>query len=500
MITNFFAKLTDAIKARAAASFSVFIPMYMHDVPVFSERHFRTYVQEGYRRNELIFACIEKVANTAAQCRLQVLTKDSDDPIEDHPLRQLLERPNPWMSEFDFWAMTLISMKLAGAAYWYKWRSRAGFVVQMWPMRPDLMAPVPGEDEPFKEWEYQREGGERLRIPAADVLAFRKSDPLDFFKTISPMEPLSRSADVDNAITSYLKKFFDRGAMPAGALKSKMKLSPQSITDLMNQWEKRYGGADNWHKPVILDSDAEYQRTGLSFDEMEFESLDARNEARICMALGVPPILVGARVGLARSTFSNYAEARKAWWEDDLIPVYKMLSDVIDLQLAGEFDENIDTEWDFSEVPALIESRDSMWTRATAALTAGYITVNMALRESGLEEIGPPGDVFLRTPAMQMIPVDETVEDQRERQAEEQAAALEQLQAGQEDGDKPAGLDNGEENEDKPPKPFPPKKEDIIEAVEAKVDDTEAVEDMIPPTPAQIDQWFALYEEVATNA
>ena len=39
-------------------------------------------------------------------------------------------------------------------------------------------------------------------------------------------------------------------------------------------------------------------------------------ESRICAAMQVPPILVGAKVGLDRSTFTNYQEARKQLWEE----------------------------------------------------------------------------------------------------------------------------------------------------------------------------------------
>jgi HK97 family phage portal protein len=499
---NFLSSIVGAIKARAAQTFSVFVPIHMEGQPVYSERKFRTYVQEGYRVNELIFACIELTANTAASCRLQVLNKGDDDPVEDHELRRLLERPNPWTTEFDFWVTTLVSLKLAGASYWFKARGMGGRgkPTQLWPLRPDLIAPIPGSnpDRIIEEWEYLPEGGGPIRLDANDVLAFRKSDPLDFFKTVSPMGVLAKSADVDNAITNYLKKFFDRGAMPAGALKSKLKLSPLAITDLMNSWERRYGGAENWHKPVILDSDASYERTGLTFEEMNFSELDMRNELRICMALGVPPILVGARAGLERSTFSNYAEARKAWWEDHLMPLYKFLSDTIDLQLAPEYGDEVDTEWDFSEVPALHESRDSQFTRATAGVAGGWFTVNAALREVQEEEVGPAGDVFLRTAGQVPVPMNETVEEQRARAAEEQEAAIERLQASKPGEDKPPEEggeeeESAEEDEKKPP--ALPQKSASAEDQEPP----EEGEDVPPPDEEEQERLFALYEELISE-
>lgn len=426
-------RAANAFKAIRASTYGLFVPMFLEGMPIYSDRKYRTYVREGYAQNELIFACIEKTANTASQCKLEVRRKGDDDPIEDHDLRKLLDRPNPWMSEFDFWAMTLINMKLAGAAYWWKRRSRAGLVVELWPMRPDLIAPVPGRQQFIDEWEYSPEGGAPFRLRTEDVLAFRKVDPLDPYKVISPMRVLGKSGDVDQAITDYLAKFFQKGANPAGVLKSKVKLSALAITDLLNAFEKRYGGAGNWHKPLVLDSDAEYQRTGLTFQEMEFSDLDARTESRICMVLDVPPIIVGTRFGLERSTDTNFKNSQKAWWDNSLIPLYKFLSDVIDAQLAPEFGDDVDTEWNFGDVPALKESVNELWTRVNQAVEGGYLTVNEARSELGFEEIGEPGDVFLRWLAAAAVPTD--------------AAPPPPLQALQQDAATTAATTGGKTNE-----------------------------------------------------
>jgi phage portal protein BeeE len=96
----------------------------------------------------------------------------------------------------------------------------------------------------------------------------------------------------------------------------------------------QYGGMSHWGDVMILDADAEYQRLGLSMQELGFEGLDARNEARICSVLKVPPILVGAKVGLDRSTFANYGEARKSFWEDTMVPLYLRFENQLNLQLA----------------------------------------------------------------------------------------------------------------------------------------------------------------------
>jgi hypothetical protein len=186
----------------------------------------------------------------------------------------------------------------------------------------------------------------------------------------------------------------EKGGMPPGLLKTKQKLADADVSDIRRRWGERYGGIEHWLSPAVLDQDAEYQQTGLSFKDMGFEMLDARAEARICMVLDVPPILVGAKVGLDRATYSNYAEARQAWWEDSLTPLYRNFESVIVNDLGREFG-GVEAVFDLSAVPAFREQTDALYARANEGVGRGYMTVNEARRLIGLEE-APAGDVFLR--------------------------------------------------------------------------------------------------------
>ena len=183
-----------------------------------------------------------------------------------------------------------------------------------------------------------------------------------------------RVGDVDNAATDFLKLFFEKGGIPPFIFSSKLKLTDAAVSDIRRRLQERYGGYQNWLVPGVVDSDATVQRLGLTFSEMGFETLDARSEARICMILRVPPILLGAKVGLDRSTFSNYAEARKAWWQDDLTPQYRRVLDELNNDLISDFGSDVEFRWDYSEVPAFQEDQIAIWTRGIEALKARGIS------------------------------------------------------------------------------------------------------------------------------
>lgn len=375
---------------------AMMIPTWQDGQPVYSETSFEGLARHGWRKNELIFACINKTAASSSFVRLQVTRGRDGEVIDNHPLRRLIATPNPFMDEFDFWHAVVVYQKLAGGAYFEKERDRAGRVVRLWPLRPDWLRPIKSAASFIGGYEYTVPGKEPITLRAEDVLDFRLFDPLNQYRGYPPAAVAGRVGDVDNATTDYLKLFMEKGGQPPGLLKTKQKLADVDIADIRRRWSERYGGYQHWTEPAVLDSDAEFQKIGLSFEEMGFDVLDARSEARICMVLGVPPILVGAKIGLDRATYSNYNEARLAWWEDTLIPQYRNFESVIQGDLAPEFGADITVSFDFGNVPALKESEDAKWSRTTSALGAGYITVNEARAFIGLDEIGEPGDRFLR--------------------------------------------------------------------------------------------------------
>jgi Phage portal protein len=148
----------------------------------------------------------------------------------------------------------------------------------------------------------------------------------------------------------------------------------------------------------------------MNLRDLEFPDLRAYSESRICAALDVPPILVGAKVGLDRSTFTNYGEARKQLWEEAIFSLQRRFRDPVESQLLPEFTgvgrARVHTRWDNSDVLALQEAESAKWERATNALARGGIMINDFRRTVGLDPV-PGGDVFLMPAGVVPSPADQ---------------------------------------------------------------------------------------------
>ena len=368
------------------------------DKPQYSTVDYQTLAEQGYALNTLVWACIREIATSAAEAPLRVYerTVSGDErELPGHPLRQLIRHPNPYQTEFEFFEDTLTLLNIAGNAYIELERNRSGQVVGLWPIRPDRMAVIAGDDR-INGYIYFI-GDQSVFLPKQDVIHIKYPHPYNDYYGMSPIAAAAHVIDIDNAAVDFVKMFFDNGAVPLGIFKTRRRIDQIEADRIKGRWKERLQG--QWHDIAVIDAEGDYQQVGVDLDQLDLTSLTNMTESRICAAFGVPPVIVGANVGLERSTYSNYSEARRHLWDETLVPIYVRLAQKLDVELRTEFDGpelgSVYAAFDLSQVRALQEKVDQLWSRAANALRAGGITINMFLSVVGLDRLGEEGDVFL---------------------------------------------------------------------------------------------------------
>lgn len=383
----------------------------------------QAFISEGYDINALVYAAIMYKALSLASIPIVAYRGETSEPEElpdDHPLSALCMRPNPSMSWREYMLTQVIYLNLSGNAYVYYDRQGEvkGCPAAMWPLNPLRTYIVPTRNRrKVLGFIYIPEGrGEQDGIPmlpedVGHIKFSNPSDPLDGLGYgMPPLLPAARSIDVDNMVTKFLHVFFERGAVVSGILKFDVPLDDPTVKRIRERWLEIYGGSENWYKPGVLDQGGDYSRIGLTFDEMGFAVLDERNEARILQALRVPPILIGSRLGLMRSTYSNYQEARKAFWEDVALGEASLFE--TDHQYYMQSDDGGWVQNDYSDIPALRQDTPAL-VGAFTSLVSNGISKYQAAMITGLD-VGqlPDGDVIYMP--MNLVPVGKVGEEETE--------------------------------------------------------------------------------------
>jgi HK97 family phage portal protein len=362
--------------------------------PIYKTASFRNNVIDGYRKNEVVYSCIKYITNSLAQVDLMVVNSKGEK-IPNHMLKELLNKPSPYTSQYDFLSMIVIDLALSGEAYFEKVRSASGRVVQLWRLRPDFIRPVPTKNKFISHYEYDNGASNPVNLPEEDVVRFCLFDPINPYSGLATITPAGRVGDVDNATVDWIKKLFDSGGIPSGFLSIDRPVDDKQAKEYADKWTARYSGSKNWHRPAVLGMGATYKQLGLDFDKMAMKDIDAKTISRVCMVFGVNPILIGAAHGLSNSTFNNFNTAKTNFWEERLIPELKRILFTLNNQLVADEFPNVSLDWDLANVSALQVDRNKLWIRAARGLNSGGITVNEYRHEIGLPAVRG-GDIFLR--------------------------------------------------------------------------------------------------------
>lgn len=415
---------------RRAIGWSANLPNWQINKPQWPQTNYDTY-QNAYKNVVTVYACVHARAKAVSSATLRVYQEVDGDPkeIPDHALRTLMQQPNPMMSEAEFLVLTQTMMDVFGFAAIEKQRFKVGGgVAALWHLQPQWLKPI-YRSNAAPDWEYTVPGNPPQTIKSADIITITSAPSLgvsDAFG-LSPLSAALREVGIEDAATNFAKLFLDHGGMPMFALSTDQPIRDQAVVDLIKErWMQSYGGWSNWINVALLSDGLKPEKLSLNIDEMAYPELRNLTEARICSAFGVPPIIIGANVGLEQATYSNYEQARKAFYEDTVVDLWARLDGALTRGLLAEFDPSgaLSIQFDTSSVPALREDINAAWTNAGDALSRGGITLNQFQAAVGLPGFGPAGDVLYLPMAAQPIRPDDLVALADEATAPPAPAAL----------------------------------------------------------------------------
>lgn len=375
----------------------------------FMQPTFRALTAEGYKGNGAVFACISALAFAFPEPPALVWeeTDAGKRPLRAHGLSQLLRKPNPDMGLAELLLYTIVYLAIGGNCYWYKVRSRAGRVVELWPLNDGQIRPIAGGTTLIDHYEYDVDEGVPETIAKRDIVHFKwMPDPLAPHRGLAPLVAVAREVDTDNEATRYLFSLLKNDAMPRVALKipNDVDLDDDKRKRLKQQFGEDHGG-DNRGTVALLEGGLEIERIASNLKELEFNTLRFVPEARICAAFRVPVAVAGMFVGLEKATYSNISEQITFFTERTLVFLWGIIDDKLTSDLLPEFagKPNEIVEFDLDKVAVLAQKKTTQRQWALDALGKATITKNEFRSVWGLPR-DLNGDVYLQGLAITEVP------------------------------------------------------------------------------------------------
>jgi HK97 family phage portal protein len=389
--------------------FNQILPFHQPNAELPNPLDFNGLVNRFYRRNAIVYSAVRLISGSASDPEFQAGTVDSsgvfqpDDPNSD-PLAMLIRNPNPAQDAYEFLEMLLIHLFTTGNAFVHLVRSPIGIPLQMELIRPDIMKIVPVKaptGERVARY-FVEAGGDKIEIPANDVIQFKLPDALDEFWGLSPLFVLSRLGDIDDQSVDFLRAYFLNKGVPSGMLTVQGRVQDPDREAMKLNWQQQFQGSEGWHKIPVMDQGVAFQQLSTGLKDMDLNPIFNQTETRIAMVFGVPPILLGTNAGLERSTFSNFKESRRGFWQETLVPLYTRLQRRFTRMLAQkEFGMNRMIQFDLSKVAGLQQSQQELRDFALEGWRRSLLTRDEALQLVDMDPSASNGDsVLLGTSAI----------------------------------------------------------------------------------------------------
>jgi len=380
----------DFLRKAEPSDVAVAVPLnYDVGQATYPDASFESFATEGYAKSEIVHACIRELAVSAASPRYYIQAPATDGgavEVTSGLLYDLTNRPNPTSDWYSFIENMVTYLMVAGNSYVLKERSRSGKVMALYNLRPDRVRII-GGDHGAEGYVYTV-GGKDYGIPREDVCHLALPNPGGDLYGLSPLQVLARNVNLDLNMTDFAKVYFQNAGVPSGLLKLKRRLNTQEeAATIRARWRSQFGGRNNFHRVAILDEDADYQAMAHSPKDMALPELHDLTESRICAVFGVPAILVGANVGLQRSTYSNYREARMAFHSETLEPMVSRILRHFNRNMLDEYAGNESLTVDWAEMRSGLDDREAMTSRVTGLFAGGIVTLNEAREQLGLEAV-----------------------------------------------------------------------------------------------------------------
>lgn len=329
-------------------------------------------VNEGYKRNTTAYAAIQKIAVNCAGVPWLVFRASSndeeDEEVTNHETLTLINRPSQKISRARFVEELITYLLISGHSFTRRitaesliGRASATALINLMPDRVKKNKYGPG-------WTY---GDDMQPIPDEDMLHLNLLDPLNEDGGLSPIEVASMQIDQGNSARVWNRNLLKQGARPSGMIKTKMSMNHEQKQDILNSFMERMVGAPKAGLPIMSSGEIEWEPTGLSPGEMEWMQGMVHADRGVAVAIGVPPQVLG---DTESSTFSNYQEARKALYQERVLPLLNwVMGEFTQFLLVSQGETDLYFDADLDSVDALQEARKDEWTRIKES---DWLTVN----------------------------------------------------------------------------------------------------------------------------
>lgn len=338
---------------------------------------------EAFLKNPWVHSAIKIKAESTASAKLRLFrrTKDGKEEVFNHPAINLMQRPNQFMTRFEF--MELISMfaDLVGESFFLieNPKLKQGRLIPLFPQNVSIKKDA---RHFVKKYVYDIGDGQTLEFDPDQILHFRETNPSDFWRGASALKSIATTFDADNYAKEWNAKFFQNNTMPAGFLSPDEPMDKANWEHFKNKFSSMYRGVKNAHKLSILNRKFNLLSTNKTQKDFDFAQLQDKNMREILATFRVPKSVLGISEDVNRA---NAEASEYTFQKNSILPRLRRIEERLNLDFLMIFQgaENLFFEFD-DPTPA---NAELIMKKRESDSKLGARTINELREEDGREAV-----------------------------------------------------------------------------------------------------------------
>lgn len=323
--------------------------------------------------NGTLFAIVDATSQGTASLRWHLYRKAKSGLEKDrvevtrHAALDMWNKPNAFFTQQELVEASQQHQDLTGEFWWVVSRNpRSTIPIELWPVRPDKMEPVPDPNAFLRGYIYHGPDGEKVPLELNEVIFVRRPNPEDPYRGIGPVQSVLVDLDASTYSAEWNRNFFLNSAEPGGIIQVDRHLDDDEWKEMRLRWQEQHQGVAQAHRVAVLEQGTWIDRK-YSQKEMQFAELRSVSREVIREAFRFPVSMLGTAENVNRAN-AEAAEVVFARWL--IVPRADRIKGALNNDYLPLFGAD-DLEFDYdSPVPEDQEAENNSLKARVAAVVA----------------------------------------------------------------------------------------------------------------------------------
>lgn len=322
-----------------------------------------------------VYQSILFISTNATQAELGYFRfKDNAEVYRDNPqvrpLSELLDRPNPEMDLNTFLEFVYGFLAYHREVFILKVKSRGQLAgtrnlpAQLWPVNPKDCAAAS-----FDAWGVSAWSIKGVIYPAEDVIHIRYFNPVDMFRSVSPLTPLAELIKANKAAMKSNRAFYENNSQTPFILATERDLTKTQMDAIKDAWEAGHKGSEKRGNTGFLSGGLKPYSINTNNGTAEFVENSKNTSERILSGLQMQKALLNMT---DTTNYATYMGQLRTFWQNVIRPMVRKVESALNMSVVRPFASELELRFKYDNVEAFqADFADKVNTAKTLA-SIGY--------------------------------------------------------------------------------------------------------------------------------